>query len=110
MGANGSYVPVAACNTIRSGGKRIVTVVPMPNSLCRSNEPPCNSTNDLVSGRPSPEPAVERAFDLTERGQHFLHVFWGNADASIDDLEHVAVVAIAPDSQCYSATTWRKLD
>ena len=49
-------VPRCEC-AIRSAGKRKVTVVPMPTSLCISIDPPCNSSNDLVSGRPSPVPS-----------------------------------------------------
>ncbi len=40
----------------RSGGKRSVTVVPLPMTLCTSSAPPWASRNDLAKGNPRPVP------------------------------------------------------
>ena len=44
----------------RETGKRMVTVVPMPTSLCRSRIPPWSSTRLLASGSPRPVPSYLR--------------------------------------------------
>ena len=53
-----AHTPMLSCGepTMRSAGKRTVTVVPTPTSLFSSKEPSWSSAKALVRGRPRPLP------------------------------------------------------